>query len=77
MANLGDTGLAKYSNEMTKSGILTAGDFQENYKNFKKVDKRDEKGGILKNGDYNRNGKFGNNTFKVCQKLNEMTNEAC
>ena len=77
MANLGDTGLAKYSNEMTKSVILTAGDFKENYKNFKKVDKRDEKGGILKNGDYNRNGKFGNNTFKVCQKLNEMTNEAC
>ena len=35
------------------------------------------KRGILTNGDYNRNGKFGNNTFKVCQKLNEMTNEAC
>ena len=51
--------------------------YQRFDKNFKKVDKRDEKGGILTNGDYNRNGKFGNNTFKVCQKLNEMTNEAC
>ena len=27
------------------------------------------KRGILTNGDYNRNGKFGNNTFKVCQKI--------
>ena len=35
------------------------------------------KRGILTNGDYNRNGIFGNNSFKVCQKLNEMTNEAC
>ena len=51
--------------------------YQRFDKNFKKVDKRDEKGGILTNVDYNRNGKFGNNTFKVCQKLNEMTNEAC
>ena len=33
------------------------------------------KRGILTKDDYNRNGKFGNNTFKVCQKLNEMTNE--
>ena len=35
------------------------------------------KRGILTKGDYNRNGKFGNNSFKVYQKLNEMTNEAC
>ena len=35
------------------------------------------KGGILTNGDYNRNDKCANNSFKVCQKLNEMTNEAC
>ena len=33
------------------------------------------KRGILTNGDYDRNGKFGNNTLNVCQKLNEMTNE--
>ena len=39
MANLGDTGLVKYSNEMTKSGILTAGDFQENDNFFKKLSK--------------------------------------
>ena len=44
---------------------------------IKGVTKEMTKRGILTNGDYNRNGKFGNNTFKVCQKLNEMTNEAC
>ena len=35
------------------------------------------KRGILTNGDYNKNGKLGNNSFKVCQNSNEMTNEAC
>ena len=34
------------------------------------------KRGILTNGDYNKHGKLGNNSFKVCQNLNEMTNLA-
>ena len=34
------------------------------------------KRGILTNGDYNKHGKLGNNSFKVCQNSNEMTNEA-
>ena len=74
-------GLAKYSNQMTKRDMLTAGDFQENNKFWQEVikglTKEMTKRGILTNGDYNRNGKFGNNTFKVCPKLNEMTNKAC
>ena len=35
------------------------------------------KRGTLKNGDYNKHGKLGNNSFKVCQTSNEMANEAC
>ena len=35
------------------------------------------KRGILTNGDYNKHGKLGNNSFKVCQNSKEMTNEAC
>ena len=40
---------------------------------YKEMTKR----GILTNGDYNKNGKFGNNSFKVCQNQNKITNEAC
>ena len=40
--------------------------FSRNYqrfdKNFKKVDKRDEKGGILTVGDFYKNDKFGENS---------------
>ena len=43
--------------------------YQRSDKNLKKVNKEMAKRGILTNGDYKRNGKFGNNSFKVCQKL--------
>ena len=47
------------------------------YQKFDKNLQRDNKKGILTNGDYNKNRKLGNNSFKVCQNSNEMTNEAC
>ena len=34
------------------------------------------KRGMLTNGDYNKNVKLGNSSFKVCQNSNEMTNVA-
>ena len=33
------------------------------------------KRGILTNGDYNKHGKLGNNSFKVCQNSNEMRSD--
>ena len=47
------------------------------YQRFDKNLQRDDKKGHLTNGDYNKHGKLGNNSFKVCQHSNEMTNEAC
>ena len=51
--------------------------WQEVIKGLTKIYKEMTKRGILTNGDYNKNGKLGNISFKVCQNSNEMTNEAC
>ena len=51
--------------------------WQEVIKGLTKIYKEMTKRGILTNGDYNKHGKLGNNSFKVCQNSNEMTNEAC
>ena len=45
-------------------------------KGFTKIYKEMTKRGILTNSDYNKNGKLGNNWFKVCPNSNEMTNQA-
>ena len=50
--------------------------WQEVIKGLTKIYKEMTKRGILTNGDYNKHGKLGNNSFKVCQNLNEMTNLA-
>ena len=50
--------------------------WQEVIKGLTKI-YRDDKKGHLTNGDYNKHGKLGNNSFKVFQNSNEMTNEAC
>ena len=47
-----------------------------NLASLTKIYKEMTKTGILTNGDYNKNRKLGNNSFKVCQNSNEMTNEA-
>ena len=51
--------------------------WQEVIKGLTNIYKEMAKRGILTNGDYNKNGKLGNNSFKVCQNSNEMTNKAC
>ena len=51
--------------------------WQEVSKGLTKIYKEMTKRGILTNGDYNKHGKLGNNSFKVCQNSNEMANEAC
>ena len=55
-------GLAKYSNEMTKSDKFGKKSSKVRQKIFKKLTKEMTKRGILKNGDYNRNGKSGSNS---------------
>ena len=48
--------------------------WQEVIKGLTKIYKEMTKRGILTNGDYNKNGKLGNNSIKVWQNPNEMTN---